>query len=215
MSVPARPSPNPSADLGFGRFFTDRMFIMDWTAQNGWHGQRIVPRATLALDPAASVLHYGQALFEGLKALRDGDGRAQLFRVDRHARRMAGGAERICMPVVPPEMFETAVIDLVRAEEEQIPSDPESSLYIRPTLVATEALFGVRAAESYSFFVICSPVGSYFAEGVRPLRIWVEQEEVRAVRGGLGATKTGANYAASLHAAARAKQQGFAQVLWL
>ncbi len=211
MGTPTR----SAAELGFGRFFTDRMFVMEWTAERGWHGGRVAPRAALSLDPAAAVLHYGQALFEGLKALRDADGRARVFRLDRHARRMAGGAERLCVPVVPPELFEDAVLRLLRADEGAIPREPEASLYIRPTLIATEAFLGVRAAQAYTFFIICSPVGPYFAEGARPLRIWVERDEVRAVRGGLGAVKTGANYVASLHAAARAKQAGYAQVLWL
>jgi branched-chain amino acid aminotransferase len=202
-------------DLGFGRYFTDRMFVMDWTPDGGWHGGRVAPRAELALDPAAAVLHYGQAMFEGLKAMRGPNGRAQLFRVDRHAARMAAGAERLCVPVVPPAAFEQAVIELVRAEQAAIPREPDASLYIRPTLVATEAFLGVRPAQAYAFFVICSPVGPYFAEGARPLKIWVERDEVRAVRGGLGAVKTGANYAASLHAAALAKARGYAQVLWL
>jgi branched-chain amino acid aminotransferase len=210
------PRHRPADDaLGFGKYFTDHMFVMDYTPQKGWHGGRVVPYDTLSLEPAAAVLHYGQAMFEGLKAFRGKDGKVRLFRIDRHARRMQQGAPRLCIPPVPPEIMRAGVEALMRVDQAWVPSAPGTAMYLRPTIIATEGFLGVRPAESYSFFVIASPVGAYYAEGMKPVKIWVERELVRAAVGGLGAVKAGANYAASLFAAEKARKHGYAQVLWL
>lgn len=213
--------PNPRAcppgKLGFGRVFTDHIFQMDWGGAGGpqWHAARIVPWAQLALEPSASVLHYAQSIFEGLKAFRGADGKLRTFRPDRHAARFMRSAERICMPPIAAAQFVAAVDKLVRIEEAWVPSAPGGSLYIRPTMIATEGFLGVRPAQIYTCFVIVGPVDAYYAEGFGPVRIWVEQAQVRAAPGGLGEAKTGANYAASLQAAELAKKKGYAQVLWL
>ncbi len=204
------------AALGFGRHFSDHMVVADWERQGGWRDARVVPYAPLELDPAAAVLHYGEALFEGLKAIRTAAGRVNLFRPDAHAARMARGAPRLCMPAPPEELLVGAMCELVRADLDWVPSAPGTAYYVRPTLVATEAFLGVRPADTYRLFVIGGPVGSYYEGGtMQPVRIWVETEHTRAAPGGLGAVKTGANYAASLHAAARAREHGYDQVLWL
>ncbi len=210
-----RPRP-PETELGFGKVFTDHMLTIEWTIGRGWHDPQIVPYGPLPIDPAASVLHYGQAMFEGMKAFRGADERIYMWRMMRHCQRMQAGAPRLCMPSLPPEDMAAAVSALVRVDADWVPSSPESSLYIRPTLVATEPFLGVRPAEHYLFFVILSPVGAYYGAGaLTPVKIFVETEHVRAAPGGLGAVKAGANYAASLLAATRAKKDGYAQVLWL
>jgi branched-chain amino acid aminotransferase len=210
----ANPRAKPSGELGFGRYFTDHMFLCDWTTQTGWHRPRIVPYASFALDPATAVLHYGQAIFDGFKAFRGADGGIRVFRVDRHCARLVNGAERLCMPALETAALTEAVRALVGVDVAWVPPSP-GALYLRPALVANEAFLGVRPAERYLFFLIASPVGSYYAEGTAPVKIWVERRQVRAARGGLGAVKAGANYAAGLHAAAQAKKRGYAQVLWL
>jgi branched-chain amino acid aminotransferase len=210
------PRPHPADDaLAFGKHFSDHMFVMDYTVQRGWHAGRVVPYAPLAMEPAAAVLHYGQAMFEGLKAFRGKDGKVRLFRIDRHCRRMQQGAPRLCMPPVDPEIMRQGIEELLRVDQAWVPSSPGTAMYIRPTLIATEGFLGVRPAEKYLFFVITSPVGAYYAEGMKPVKIWVEREHVRAAQGGLGAVKAGANYAASLLAAENARKHGYAQVLWL
>lgn len=210
------PKPRPSeATLGFGKHFTDHMFVMDWSSSKGWHDPRVVPYGPLSLDPAAAVLHYGQALFEGLKAFRTHDRHINLFRVDRHCRRMAEGAPRLCMPPPPPEILREGLLKLIKTDQEWVPSSVGTALYIRPTLIATEPFLGVRPAERYTLFVILSPVGAYYAEGLKPVKIFVEDRYTRAAPGGLGAIKAAANYAASLLAGETARKQGFAQVLWL
>lgn len=209
-----KPRP-PESELSFGKHFTDHMFLMDYDAGCGWHDPRIVPYGPLALDPATSVLQYAQGLFEGLKAIRGQDGKVRLFRPDRHCQRMTQGVVRMCMPEVPPDTMQQAIVELVRLELEWVPSAPNTALYLRPTIIGTEPFLGVRPSRSYTFFVIASPVGTYYAEGLNPVSIWIEEECVRAARGGLGAVKAGANYAASLYAAERAKEKGYAQVLWL
>jgi branched-chain amino acid aminotransferase len=209
-----QPRALPSGELGFGRHFTDHMFIADWTPQAGWHAPRVVPYGPLSIDPAAAVLHYGQALFDGFKAFRNAAGDVRGFRLDRHATRMSEGCERMCMPRLDPSLIVEGVQALVSADAGWVPKAP-SSLYLRPTVIATEGFLGVRSAERYSFFIIASPVGNYYATGTAPVPLWVERIEVRAARGGLGAVKAGANYAASLHAAAQAKRRGYAQVVWL
>lgn len=206
----------PDAQLGFGRIFTDHLFAMDWTEQAGWHDARIDPYAPFAMDPASSVLHYGQSMFEGSKAFRGDDGVLRLFRPLDHMKRMARGAERLCLPPPPPDDALQALEALVQVERDWVPSSPGTALYLRPTLLANEAFLGVRPSARCLYFIIASPVGSYYGgAGPRPVRIWVEKSEVRAPRGGLGSVKASANYAASLHAAHQAKLRGYDQVLWM
>ncbi|MBA2356245.1 MAG: branched-chain amino acid aminotransferase [Acidobacteria bacterium] len=210
------PRPRPSEDqLGFGKYFADHMLLVDYVAGDGWAQPRIVPYGPLALDPAASVLHYGQAMFEGLKAYRLADGQIALFRPDRNAHRMATGALRLSIPAIDETLFVQGIAQLVAADRDWVPSAPGTALYIRPTIIATEAFLGVRASQSYTFYVITGPVGAYYAGGLRPVRIWVERERVRAVKGGIGAAKAAANYVASLQVAEEARARGCDQVLWL
>lgn len=204
------------ADLGFGRVFTDHMFVTDYETGRGWYAPRVVPYGPISLDPAAAVFHYGQAMFEGCKAFRSHDGHVRLFRPVDHCRRLNIGAERLCMPQIDTDLLLSGLREVVRADESWVPSSPGTALYLRPTLIATEPFLGVRSARAYTLFVILSPVGSYYGGGgLKPVKIWIETEYVRAARGGLGAVKAGANYAASLLAAERAKEKGYAQVLWL
>ncbi|MGE3262353.1 MAG: branched-chain amino acid aminotransferase [Bacteriovoracia bacterium] len=204
----------PVGQLGFGKYFSDHMFLLDY--QDGrWQRPRIEPYGPLSLEPGACVLHYSQCLFEGQKAFRGGNGKVRLFRPRFHAERMAKGARRLCMPSVPEEDFLAAVRALVKLDADWIPDSKGSSLYLRPTIIGTESFLGVRPAEKYTFFIITSPVGAYYAEGFNPVKIWVEEEFVRAAPGGLGAVKAGANYAASMQASMAAKANGFSQVLWL
>ena len=191
------------------------MLVVEYTDERGWQDARIVPYGSLSLDPAASVLHYGQAMFEGLKAYRLADGRIALFRPDRNAHRMATGAARLSMPAIDEQLFVSGIAQLVATDADWVPSSPGTALYIRPTLIATEPFLGVRASKSYTFFVITGPVGAYYAGGLKPVRIWVERERVRAVRGGIGAAKAAANYVASLQVAEEARARGCDQVLWL
>ena len=208
--------PKPDAKtLGFGNFFTDHMFLMDYHVGQGWHDPRIVPYGPLSLEPSAMVFHYAQEVFEGMKAYRTPDGGVQLFRPYDNARRMNDSNERLCIPTIPEDLFVEAVKALVKLEADWVPSEPETSLYIRPFVFATDAHLGVHASHSYLFCVICSPVGAYYAEGIDPVKIYVESEDVRAVKGGTGYTKCGGNYAASIRAGERAGQNGYAQVLWL
>lgn len=204
----------PSNQLGFGRVFSDHMFLMDHS-DGKWQSPRILPYGPLSMDPGASVLHYAQCLFEGMKAYRGRDGKVRLFRPKFNAQRMAKGAERLCMPSVPEDLFLQAIRKLVALDKDWVPDSSGASLYIRPTLIGVESFLGVRPADKYLFFVITSPVGAYYAEGFNPVKIWVEQEYIRAAPGGLGAVKAGANYAASLTAFVQAKAKGFSQVLWL
>lgn len=204
-----------SSSLGFGRHFTDHLFQVRFKRGQGWLDPIVTPYKSLSLDPAASSLHYGQALFEGMKAFRQADDGVSLFRPDFNWRRLRAGAERLCMEAPPAELMQAGLEALIRAEKDWVPREPGTALYIRPTLIATEPFLGVRASDEYLFYIILSPVGSYYAEGRDPIRIWIETEYIRAAPGGLGATKAAANYANSLKAAADAKRQGFAQVLWL
>lgn len=209
------PHAKPSEkDLGFGKYFTDHMLTLEHDG-GAWGEAKVVPYAPFSIDPAAGVLHYGQALFEGMKAFRQADDSISMFRLDHHCKRMARGSPRLCMPVLPPEQMRECVMAIVKADADWVPRAAGTSMYLRPTMIATEAYLGVRPAAKYLFFIIQSPVGAYYAGGVKPVRIWVETEHVRAPAGGLGAVKAGANYAASLFAAARAKKEGYDQVLWL
>jgi branched-chain amino acid aminotransferase len=212
---PHRGSLPPPESLGFGRFFSDHMFRAHHQPGQGWHDAAIVARRPLALDPAAAVLHYGQSVFEGLKVFAGPGERLVLFRPDAHARRFIESARRLCLPEVPAPLFRLAAEALAWVDRDFVPRAPETSLYLRPTLLGTEAFLGVRPSTSADFFVIASPVGSYWQGGRRPLRLWVETELSRAVPGGIGAAKMGGNYAASLLASERAKERGFDQVLWL
>jgi branched-chain amino acid aminotransferase len=212
-SPKARP---PEAEMGFGRFFSDHLFAMDYTAEKGWHDARVQPYGPFSLDPAAGVFHYGQAMFEGSKAFRGVDGVIRMFRPEMHARRLIHGAPRLCMPVPTEAELLKAAHALVKVDADWVPRNEGTALYLRPTLIATEGFLGVRPANKYLFFIIASPVGNYYGgQGLKAVRIWVETTDVRAPRGGLGAVKAGANYAASLHAAVAAKKQGYDQVLWL
>ncbi len=202
-------------NLGFGTYFTDHMFMMDYTEGVGWHDARIVPYAPIAMDPATMVLHYAQETFEGLKAYRNPKGEITLFRPEMNARRMINSNKRICMAELPEDMFVEAVEVIVKYEQDWIPTAKDTSLYIRPFMFASEASVGVHPAKSYTFVIILSPVGSYYPEGVNPVKIWVEDEYVRAVKGGTGFTKCGGNYAASIAAQVKAESHGYTQVLWL
>ena len=202
-------------NLGFGKYMTDYMFVMDWDREKEWHDARIVPHEPMLLDPACVALHYAQETFEGMKAYRTKEGKIQLFRPEMNAKRMIKSNERLCMPPVPVDMFVEAVEELVKVEKDWVPSEPETSLYIRPFMFATESSLGVHMASAYKFVVICTPVGAYYAEGVNPVRILVEDELVRAVKGGTGFTKCGGNYAASILGQVKAEKQGCTQVLWL
>lgn len=204
----------PVAKLGFGKYFSDHMFLLDYEGGK-WQRPRILPYGPLAIEPGASVLHYAQCLFEGQKAFRAKNGKIRLFRPGFHADRMAKGAQRLCMPSVPKEQFLEAVRALVKLDAEWVPDSRGASLYLRPTIIGTESFLGVRPAEKYLFFIVTCPVGAYYAEGFNPVKIWVEEEYIRAAPGGLGAIKAGANYAASLAASLEAKNKGYAQVLWL
>ncbi|HYO70078.1 MAG TPA: branched-chain amino acid aminotransferase [Archangium sp.] len=209
-----KPKP-PSEGLGFGKYFTDHMFRMDYAPERGWHQARILPHGPLGLDPGAAVLHYAQAVFDGSKVFRGKDGQLRAFRMMDHCKRLHSSAERLAMAPVPPELAREAIEALVKMEADWVPSAPGTALYVRPTVIASEAFLGVRPADKYIFFVILSPVGSYFAGGAEPVRIWVEQQHTRAAKGGLGGAKAAANYAAGLQASMEAKKRGYAQVLWL
>ncbi|MEG1858502.1 MAG: branched-chain amino acid aminotransferase [Pseudoflavonifractor sp.] len=206
--------PDP-ATLVFGKTFTDYMFLMSYDGEKGWHDGRIVPYAPLALEPSCMVFHYAQEVFEGMKAYRTPEGAVQLFRPMDNVRRMNDSCDRLCIPALPEDAALAGIEALVRTEADWVPSAPGTSLYIRPFVIATDASLGVHASHSYLFCVICCPVGAYYKEGLNPVRIYVESEDVRAVKGGTGYTKCGGNYAASIRAGERAEAQGYAQVLWL
>ena len=207
----------PPADetLRFGKVFTDHMFMMNYDEGQGWHDPRVVPYAPFTMDPATCVLHYGQAIFDGLKAFRGPDGQIRIFRTPDHAARLNRSAEYLCIPQLDPKMIEESIRTLVEVDQRWVPHLPGTSLYIRPTIIATEAFLGVHPSASYLYYVIVGPVGAYYPEGINPIRILVSDTHVRAVQGGLGAAKTAANYAASLYGAEEAQKAGYTQVLWL
>lgn len=208
----AKPDPK---HLGFGDYFTDHMFIMDYTEGKGWHDPRIVPYAPLCLDPAAMVLHYGQAIFEGMKAYHTEDGRVLLFRPRKNMERVNISNDRLCIPQIDVDYCVECIKELIKVEKDWIPTEPGTSLYIRPFIIATDPHLGVRPSNTYQFIVILSPVGAYYKEGINPVKIYVEPFYVRAVKGGIGFAKTPGNYAASLKAQVEAKEKGYTQVLWL
>ena len=204
-----------SSTLVFGKSMTDHMFIVDYDAGQGWHDPRIVPYAPLQIDPAAKVLHYAQEIFEGLKAYRTDDGSIQLFRPMDNIRRMNDSAERISLPQIPEELALAGITELVKLERDWVPHEKDTSLYIRPFMIGLDAALGVHSSHHCQYIVIVCPVGAYYPEGLNPVKIYVEDEDVRAVKGGTGMAKTGGNYAASLRAGNRAEQKGYTQVLWL
>ncbi len=203
------------SQLGFGKYFTDRMLLVEWKAGQGWCDARIEPYAPFRLDPSCTVFHYAQEIFEGLKAYKWEDGRIALFRPEMNARRFNQSADRLCMPDLPEELFLDGIKKLVSLERDWIPTAAGTSLYIRPAMIAVEPVLGVHPSNHYYFFVILSPVGAYYAAGFNPVNILVEDYYVRAVPGGTGEAKTGGNYASSLKAGLEAKKKGFDQVLWL
>ena len=207
--------PESAQGLGFCRTFSDHMFIMEYDEGRGWHDPRIQPYGPLALDPASPVLHYAQEVFEGLKAYRHADGEVHLFRAVENARRMNASCERLCIPTIDVQLQLDAYNAIVDMERDWVPYESGSSLYLRPTAIADGNMLGVHAAPRYIYFIICSPTGSYFSGGLKPVSIYIEDSYVRSVKGGTGAAKTGGNYACSLKAAEEAKKRGFDQVLWL
>ncbi|MBR2384528.1 MAG: branched-chain amino acid aminotransferase [Clostridia bacterium] len=200
--------------LGFGKYFTDHMFIMDYNANEGWHNKRIVPFGPITIHPASTVLHYGAEIFEGMKAYKTNDGYS-LFRPYENAKRFNNSAERMCLPQVDEELFVEAVKELINVDYSWIPTSVGSSLYIRPFMFGNDETLGVHSVKNSTFIIILSPVGSYYAEGLNPVKIIIENTDVRAVRGGTGYAKCGGNYAASMRAGERAEKKGFTQVLWL
>ncbi len=207
--------PAKGQKLGFGHIFTDHMFVMNYDEGQGWHDARVVPYQDITLSPAAMVFHYGQTMFEGLKAYKGENGEVYLFRPDMNAKRANKSNERLCIPEIPEEDFVAAVKAVVDVDRDWIPSEPGTSLYIRPFVIATDDHLGVAPSKSYLFIVILSPSGAYYESGLAPVGIWIEDEYVRAVRGGIGFAKTGGNYAASLAAQVKAHDGGYSQVLWL
>lgn len=218
MSITVTRNTNPPAiptgDFGFGQKFTPHMFLMDW--KDGlWHDPRIVPYGPFSLDPAAKVLHYGQEIFEGMKAYRNSaDGSVHMFRPDRNIDRFNISCERMCMPKVDPALFMEALETLIDLDRKWVPESP-NALYIRPTMIATQRGLGVKASTEYCFFIIIGPVGSYFAGGINPLRLRVEEKFVRSAPGGTGYAKTGGNYSASLLPIAQAQKEGYDNIIWL
>src|SRR6059036_434914 len=209
-----KPKPRDS-ELTFGTVFTDHRFVMDFQEEKGWYDPRIEPYGPFPMDPAAAVLHYAQAVFDGLKAFRARDVKVRLFRPQKHVERLIESSRRLCIPPLDPELALKSLVTLVGMEKDWVPATVGTSLYVRPTIIANEAFLGVRPAKSYIYYVILSPVGAYYPEGMNPVKILVVDTYVRAVEGGVGAVKTAGNYAASLLAAEEAKHAGYTQVLWL
>jgi branched-chain amino acid aminotransferase len=207
--------PPKGAALGFGKMFSDHMFLIDYDKGKGWHDARIEPYHAFSLDPATIVLHYGQGIFEGLKAYRWQNGEIWLFRPKENYERLNFSARRLCMPEISTDDALEATRELVRVEKDWVPSEPGSSLYIRPTMIATEVAVGVHVAAKYLFYIIVGPVGAYYPQGFSPTDIYITEKYTRAAMGGLGEAKTMANYAASLLAQEEAHQLGYTQVLWL
>ena len=207
--------PADESKLGFGKIFTDHMFIMDYAEGKGWYNGRIVPFGPIPLHPASTVLHYGAEIFEGMKAYRAKDGSIRMFRPMENIKRLNTSAERLCLPQMDEEGALHILNTLVELEKDWVPHSDGTSLYIRPFLFGNDPHLGVHAVKNATFVVICCPVGAYYAEGINPVKIAIEAQDVRAVRGGTGYAKCGGNYAASLRAGQKAEQQGYTQVLWL
>jgi branched-chain amino acid aminotransferase len=225
LDISFAPSESPRSDAevaeilanpGFGVHFTDHMFTAEWTPEKGWYDARVTAYGPLSLDPATAVLHYAQEIFEGLKAYRHEDGSIWTFRSEENARRMVRSAHRLALPLLPEEDFVQAVDELVRVDRRWVPDGTgEKSLYVRPFMIATEKFLGVRPSQHVTFMVIASPAGAYFKGGVRPITLWLTEDYTRAGRGGMGAAKTGGNYASSLVAQQEATAQGCDQVVFL
>jgi branched-chain amino acid aminotransferase len=218
IKVELTSSPKTKPDWGkikFGESFTDHMFVMDYLTGKGWHDARIVPYAPFMIDPAAMILHYGQGAFEGMKAYKGDKGEVYIFRPERNFQRMNVSNERLCMPDVDVDFCVKALTELLKVEEAWVPTAPDTSLYIRPFIFATESAVGVHASKAYRFMIILSPASPYYPEGLNPVKILIEDEYVRAVRGGIGFTKGIANYAVGMKAQEDAKKKGYTQVLWL
>lgn len=207
--------PQDQSKLSFGKYFTDHMFIMNYDQGQGWHDARIVPYAPIALDPSAMCLHYGQEVFEGLKAYKTADGKIQLFRPDQNFKRLNLSNERMVIPKIDEAFALEALIELLKIEKDWIPTAEGTSLYIRPFIISIDPHLGVHPAHQYMFIIILSPVGAYYPGGLNPINIYVESTYVRAVKGGIGFAKTAGNYAASLKGQAEAEEQKYSQVLWL
>lgn len=206
----------PSSDqLGFGKYFTDHMFILDYDKAKGWHHPRVVPYQPIMLDPAAKVFHYGQTVFEGMKAYRTPDQRIVMFRPHQNIQRLNASNDRLSIPALDEKLVMEALRQLILVDQDWIPSDPGTSLYVRPFIIPTQSTLGVSPSEQYQFLIILSPVASYYEEGINPVSIYVESEFVRAVTGGIGTAKSGGNYAAGLKAQQEASRKGYSQVLWL
>ena len=204
-----------SSTLVFGKAMTDHMFIVDYDEGQGWHDPRVVPYGPLQIDPAAKVLHYGEEIFEGLKAYRTADGSIQLFRPKDNIDRMNKSAARLCLPQIPEELALAGITKLVEVEQDWVPHEKDTSLYIRPFMIGLDAALGVHSSHHVQYIVVVCPVGAYYPEGLNPVKIYVEEQDVRAVKGGMGMAKTGGNYAASLRAGDQAEKAGYSQVLWL
>ncbi|MBQ2271013.1 MAG: branched-chain amino acid aminotransferase, partial [Firmicutes bacterium] len=215
LTTTPKAKPVDESKLGFGTIYTDHMFVMDYDEGQGWHDPQIVPFGDITLSPAAMSLHYGQETFEGLKGYRAKDGRILLFRPEENFKRLNASDERLCIPELPVDFCVEATKKLLEIDKDWVPAAENASMYIRPFIFATEPFLGVRPAKSYKFMIILSPSGPYYATGINPVKIYVENTYVRAVRGGTGFAKTGGNYAASMAADVEAHNQGYAQVLWL
>lgn len=202
-------------ELGFGKYFTDHMFVMDYSIEAGWNSPRITPYEPLALDPAAVIFHYGQTVFEGLKAYRTKENKILLFRPEKNFERLNNSCERLSMPTVDVDMMVDYLKELISVEKDWVPANEGTSLYIRPFMIATEAFLGLAASKTYKLLIILSPVGSYYPQGIKPINIKVEEAYTRAVRGGTGEVKTAGNYCATFNAQSTANEEGFSQVLWL
>ena len=207
--------PTDDSALGFGKIFTDHMFIMDYKTGKGWHDARIVPYGNIEFSPAAMCLHYGQEVFEGLKAYRTADGEIQLFRPEENFKRLNLSNERLVIPAIDEEFALHALKELIKIEKDWVPHSEGASLYIRPFIIACDPFLGVRPGDEYKFIIILSPSGAYYSTGLNPVSIYVEEKYVRAVKGGMGYAKTGGNYAASLIGQDEAHKQNYSQVLWL
>ena len=216
VELTKNPKQKPDPDsLRFGTVFTDHMFVMDYDPENGWHDGKIVPYGPLALDPATVVFHYGQEMFEGLKAYKTKEGKVQLFRPDMNAKRTNNTNKRMCIPQIDEQMYIDAIKELVAVDKDWIPQKPDTALYIRPFIRGTDKFLGVAASNTYKFIIILSPVGPYYESGLAPTRIYVENEFVRSAPGGTGYAKIGGNYAAAMIAEQKAHDMGYDQVLWL